>query len=206
MTTTEKIHLAAVIILAVVVAFLCFEIREWRMDVNAAKATQKSDNAAIAEREKQFEVVKAQLEKLRVTAKTPVSKIAGNLQQLLGLNHPVEVSSAPISGELATPQKEGDAVGTGKNLHPPLPDAPQPQIVLNHADSVALNNKLVACAECSANVTKLTGDLKDMTGERDKWRDAASGGSVWQRVKRASKWLLIGAAAGAAGGAIAARH
>ncbi len=60
------------------------------------------------------------------------------------------------------------------------------------------------CKACQAKLAASQSDLADergkgiaLTKERDSALRMANGGGVWRRVARASKWLLIGAAAGA---------
>jgi hypothetical protein len=60
------------------------------------------------------------------------------------------------------------------------------------------------CKACRAKLVTIQGDLSDerlkeaaLAKERDEAVRIARGGSVWQRIGRASKWMLIGAAAGA---------
>jgi len=60
------------------------------------------------------------------------------------------------------------------------------------------------CKTCQAKLTTAQSDLADEKGktailikERDNALRVARGGSIWRRIGRASKWILIGAAAGA---------
>jgi hypothetical protein len=63
----------------------------------------------------------------------------------------------------------------------------------------------IDCQACQAKLAAAQGDLTDerkktsaLTHERDDALRIARGGSTWRRIGRAAKWLLIGAAAGAA--------
>ena len=78
------------------------------------------------------------------------------------------------------------------------------QGVIPQQDLKPLYDFAVDCDACAARVKALQADLADEQGkskaltlERDNALRIARGGSIWRRVGRASKWLLIGAAAGA---------
>jgi type II secretory pathway pseudopilin PulG len=78
------------------------------------------------------------------------------------------------------------------------------QAVIPEQDLKPLYDFTVDCEACAAKLKAAQGDLADEQGkskaltlERDDALRIARGGSVWRRIGRASKWLLIGAAAGA---------
>jgi hypothetical protein len=196
MVIIDKLHLTGMVLLLAACAALFIVYRQWHADVEKAKAVQKSSEVAMAEREKQFQEQKGQLEQLRVTSKTPHARVVGNLSQLLGFPV-VETTSVPVSGQLATAQKEGGTVGTGIIPHPPLPDSPTANIVLSPTQQVDLTNRLVTCNECIVENAKLKKDVLSVTLERDAWIKAAKGGSFWQRFKRQAKAFGLGAVAGA---------
>ena len=73
------------------------------------------------------------------------------------------------------------------------------------ADSKPLYDYALACKACQAQLAPTQGDLRDekaktqaLGRERDAALRVARGGSVLQRVVRAAKWFVVGAAAGAA--------
>jgi hypothetical protein len=80
-----------------------------------------------------------------------------------------------------------------------------PNVVFDMSQAKLLNDTLNDCAICKLTVPKLQADLADsktqltaMTKERDDWKTAAHGGSVWARTKRAAKYIGIGILIGGA--------
>jgi hypothetical protein len=83
-------------------------------------------------------------------------------------------------------------------------DASKVQGVIAGADLKPLYDFALDCKICQAKLANSQSDLADEKGktailikERDNALRVARGGSIWQRIGRASKWMLIGAAAGA---------
>jgi len=80
---------------------------------------------------------------------------------------------------------------------------PQPAVIPVQ-DLKPLYDFTLDCKACQAKLTVAQSDLADertktaaLTKERDDALRIAKGGSVWRRIGRAAKWLIIGAAAGA---------
>jgi hypothetical protein len=83
--------------------------------------------------------------------------------------------------------------------------SPQTNAVIPAEDLKPLYDFTIDCKACQAKLAAAQGDLSDerkkttaLTHERDDALRIARGGSAWRRIARAAKWLLIGAAAGAA--------
>jgi len=170
-------------------------VHSWRMDIAKAKAKSDVDDKAIeqaaraeADRAKQYEAQLALLQSKRVTQKTPPAVIITRLQGL-------EPTMNMLPDQLIAPK----------------PDAPKVNLVLEPSQQVTLVNRLVECHECELDRGKLRGDIADigtkykaMTDERDQWKTAAQGGSLWTRIKRrawhfAEDVVIIEAARAAAG-------
>jgi hypothetical protein len=89
---------------------------------------------------------------------------------------------------------------------PTLPSGPPVQSVLvPEADFKAIRDAELTCQENSARLTacqSLQADAKQelalTAAQRDEWKTAAKGGSVWHRALGAAKWFAVGAASGAA--------
>ncbi len=90
---------------------------------------------------------------------------------------------------------------------PELPNSPSPKTnaVIPSEDLKPLYDFTLDCKACQAKLVAAQADLTDerkktaaLTHERDDALRIARGGSAWRRIGRAAKWLLIGAAAGAA--------
>lgn len=120
-------------------------------------------------------------------AQTP-QDVAALVASLMKLQNPVTIVQPP-----ATPE----------NPHP----APIAQV--STEDAPAVKKYVEVCEECKiklpaaeAQLTAserekqvLASQLIERTSERDTWRNAARGGSFWQRTKHAGKWGVIGGAA-----------
>jgi hypothetical protein len=90
---------------------------------------------------------------------------------------------------------------------PASPNSPSPQTnaVIPAEDLKPLYDFAIDCKACQAKLATAQADLTDerqkttaLTRERDDALHIARGGSLIRRIGRAAKWLLIGAAAGAA--------
>jgi hypothetical protein len=90
---------------------------------------------------------------------------------------------------------------------PATPNSPSPQTnaVIPSEDLKPLYDFTIDCKACQAKLSAAQSDFTDerqkttaLTRERDDALRIARGGSRWRRIGRAAKWLLIGAAAGAA--------
>jgi hypothetical protein len=96
--------------------------------------------------------------------------------------------------------------------NPELPNAPPTQsIVIPEADFKSIQNAQLTCQEGAAKLAtcQIIGDdakqqLKLTQDQRDEWKTAAKGGSIWHRALGAAKWFAVGAGAGA--GVYAATH
>src|SRR6202034_846933 len=97
----------------------------------------------------------------------------------------------PISFEPVAPGAKAAAPGD-------LPDA-----VIPAQDLKPLYDFGVACQECNVQLAAAQSDKADaatalaaMTKERDAAVTVAKGGSKWQHIKRAAKWMAIGVGVG----------
>ena len=91
-------------------------------------------------------------------------------------------------------------------IPPPTPEQPEPpaQATVPQSDLKPLYDYLQDCRACEASLTVTRDDLADertklaaLTVERDAAIRAARGGGFWSRLRRNTKWFVIGAAAGA---------
>jgi cytoskeletal protein RodZ len=134
----------------------------------------------------------AALEKSRQTPATATQLVSDASSLLPNLPVPLQVQTAP------------------KN--PALPDAPATQtVIIPEADFKSIRDAQVTCEENTARLAtcQTLGDaskqqLKLAEQQRDEWKTAASGGSIWHRALGAAKWFAVGAGAGA--GLYAATH
>ena len=137
-------------------------------------------------------------------------------------NAQLTVALASIAAEkhrVQTPQQAVDAI---PSLLPPLPlpvkillpdltqfpkqgEAAPASISIPQGDLKPLYDSLQDCRACALERDATKKDLADeqarftaLTHERDAAVAAAHGGSFWSRLKHATKWFVIGVAAGAA--------
>lgn len=146
------------------------------------------------------------------TVQSP-AQIVAELPKQMGLPAPITLQSAPQSvpaaeGAIATSQVNAAAGSTPAagepNRDPADLDASKIQGVIPGQDLKPLYNFVLDCQACQAKLAASQSDLVDeqgktkaLTKERDDALRVARGGSIWRRIARASKWMLIGAAAGA---------
>lgn len=182
--TLDKHHIALYLIALALLIGGGWILHEWVLDNEIAKIKSQAKDQVIAEaaareaqREKEFAAQVAEIRALKSTPKTTVEDVSKNIPKLFP--------------ELApTVQQHADTT-----IPPALVfDAPQAKL---------LNDRLADCRICDAERAKLKQDLADeqeklnaMTDERNTWRTAAKGGSLWTRTKRTIKWIAIGAAVG----------
>jgi DNA invertase Pin-like site-specific DNA recombinase len=94
---------------------------------------------------------------------------------------------------------------------PALPDSPVSQaVVIPVADFKSIRDAQITCQEDSAKLTACLASegseqqqLKLTEAQRDAWKTAARGGSLWHRTLGAVKWFAVGAGTGAAAYAVA---
>ncbi len=89
--------------------------------------------------------------------------------------------------------------------NPALPDAPSAQtVVIPEADFKSIRDAELTCEEdtaklaaCQTESAASQQQLKLTAQQRDEWKMAAKGGSLWHRALGAAKWFAIGAGTGA---------
>jgi hypothetical protein len=138
-------------------------------------------------REQQFQQQISDLMKLKSTPATTPQQIVERIPQYFPLLQPT----------LQQPTLPNGQPDTSK----------PPNVVFDMPQAKILNDTLNDCAVCKIQVPKLQADLTDnqtkltaMTAERDTWKKAARGGSVWSKVKRVAEVALISGLIGYAAG------
>ncbi len=127
----------------------------------------------------------ASLEKERQAPATATQLVSDASTLLPGLPAPLQVQTAPKD--------------------PKLPDAPPTQtVVIPEADFKSIQDAQVSCEENAAKLAACQTDgaeskqqLQLTEQQRDEWKTAAKGGSMWHRSLGAAKWFAVGAGAGA---------
>lgn len=197
MTPREKIGLA---IGAAVLTLLLWMFHSSSVEAEADKAKmeamlkQQGDVIAtlqksIDQRDAEAKAKNAAIDRQVASAATP-AQIASLIQQYVGMQKPITVN-------IPTPAPSAD----GKPS-PALPDAPS-TLLLNQDQAKQLLDFTASCKKCQNDLAKAEGDSADkdkqitaVKAERDAAVIVAKGGTKWQRVKRAGKWVLVGIAIG----------
>jgi len=163
-------------------AQLASELAATKQLLAAADAQQRDRDAQLAETLKSLAAEKQ-------SVITP-AQIIRELPSALGLPSPIVLQSSPA----ASPNTASTPSGK------PAPA----QAIIPAEDLKPLYDFTIDCKVCQAKLSTAQGNLADeqkktaaLTKERDDVVRMAKGGSVWRRIGRAAKWLLIGAAAGA---------
>ncbi len=221
MTLTLWIRVTAgIVVLAIITAIgvawraemhnraeLASELAATKTALEAAGARQRDRDARLAG-------TLAEIARQKRTEHSP-SEIVKDLPLQMHLPAAMKLQSASelqdtIPGGLAA---EESGPGVSSSGLPVVPDRRAPtadikasnvQAVIPGEDLKPMYDFALDCQACQAslavsrsNLADEQGKTKALTKERDAALRVARGGSVLQRVARASKWLLIGAAAGA---------
>lgn len=186
---------------AIAIALLADAWRTARHDSQQLAATLASQNTSIQQatdrekqRDSQLTAALATIQAQKQTVRTP-KQAAKQLPSVLPpLPLPVAINEPNLSGSLSP------AEPPSTTLSIPLPDL------------VPLYDNLQDCRSATLQVQTLQKDLTDeksrstsLQRERDAASAAAHGGTFLVRLKRATKWFLVGVAAGAAAAAVARR-
>ena len=191
MTAGHKITLILALALALGLAIAGFEWfsehdAKLRAETTSASA-QKDIDALKTQQQQTADMLREQiaaLERKKTQPATPQQIVLDASRLMPALPKPLEVQSVPVNAQ--------------------LPDGPKTQqVVIPVADLPAVRDFSVNCQEtvdkheaCTKNDTDLKQELALTGQQRDAWKKAAQGGSVWHRTVTAGKWLLVGAVAG----------
>jgi len=208
MTLKTYLHFA---VLAIPVILIISMLAVWRSErqaratleqqLSAAQQTLRALTVQQSTRDAAAKTQIATLERQKRTTKTPAD-ILRRLPDVLPLPKPLTIENP------AAPQSTNSA---SSSPAPAVSSRPTtPQIRVPSEDLKPLYDNAIACKECQLELAAVTADLKDerakssiLGKERDQALHVAKGGSVLHRVARAAKWLIVGAAVGAAASRLA---
>jgi ABC-type nickel/cobalt efflux system permease component RcnA len=192
-----------VVVLTASVFAVWQDVRRQQANLEAKlAATQQQLQAADVREETRKTQLQQQLAKIAQQEKKVQNpeQVIQALPNVLPLPKPLVIDDSVIaneSGEVKSPS------GERKNALPP-------KVQLPAEDLKPLYDYALACKACEAQLATAQADLKDektktqaLGRERDDALRVARGGSVLQRVARATKWFVIGAAAGVAAAKLA---
>jgi type II secretory pathway pseudopilin PulG len=212
MTLRVGIRVAAALIVVIALLAIYFawraEIRS-RAELAAEVNTAKQALTAVEERQQARDAkladTLAAIAAEKRTVQSP-AQIVKDLPNQIPLPVPIVIQNIP------SPEPGGSKVqGTSGQTSVVMPDKTSPvsndstkvQGVIAGPDLKPLYDFALDCKTCQAKLVAAQSDLTDEKGkstilikERDDALRVARGGSIWQRVGRATKWILIGAAAG----------
>lgn len=195
LSTRIKVEIAAAILGLVIVAILAgswLGSREDQIRLNATLEAQKSIIAAADKRQEEradaLKTALSEIEDLKKHVQTP-AQVVQALPQVLPLPQPITLSLPAALAAGAPPAAAGIQPGQSA--------------VIPAADLKPLFDFAADCKECKQKLSVAVQDkaddavkIKGLTRERDEAVAVAKGGTKWQRIKRAGKWFIIGAAAG----------
>jgi hypothetical protein len=202
MSVRSWLQLAGALVVVAVATNVYFGWRSVQRDQAALQEELKSAKQALAEskkrqdsRDEQLADVLKELARKKTAVQTP-TQVVQALPEVLPLPTPLTLEH----------NTQGSSPGGPK----PGVDVPAPKVALPAEDLKPLYDFAIECKGCKAELATANADLKDemlktaaLTKERDDAVKKAKGGSAWQRVRRAAKWFLIGAVAGAAAAKLA---
>jgi hypothetical protein len=178
-------------------------------ELAAAKEALDAADARRRDRDAKLAGTLAVIEAEKRTQQSP-AEIARSL--VLAMHLPAAVAIEPTSTSV-----QQDALVDTKGLKEAATGSKAEEVsgiqaMVPGQDLKPIHDFALDCQACQAKLLAAQSDLLDekvktktLTKERDDALHVARGGSVLVRIARASKWLLIGAAAGAAAGALASR-
>jgi len=186
-----QLAVLAILILFAVSVFVAWQdIRRQQSDLQAKLAgTQQQLQAADAREESRKAELQQQLARIaeQQRAVQNPQQVMQALPGVLPLPKPLMLEQEP-----ATSSTQGAAA------------APEPKVELPSEDLKPLYDYALTCKACQAQLSAAQAELQDdkakiqaLGRERDAALRVARGGSVLQRVVRAAKWFVVGAAAGA---------
>ena len=207
-----RVAAAVIVVIALVAIYVSWraEIRS-RAELAAELAAAKQALTAVEERQQARDAkladTLATIAAEKRTVRSP-AQIVRDLPNQIPLPVPIVIQNIP------NPNTTGSvAQGTGADRVSGMApddaasvsnDASKVQGVIAGPDLKPLYDFALDCKTCQAKLMTAQSDLADEKGktailikERDNALRVARGGSIWQRIGRASKWILIGAAAGA---------
>lgn len=179
-------------------AELAAELASTKQALQAAEARQQERDAKLADT-----LASIATQKRAVQSPAQIVK-AFPLQLPL----PLPITLQEVPGSAVAGQKTGnESAGSSAvsvDAAPGAGDLAKVQGVIPGPDLKPLYDFALDCQACQAKLAASQSDLTDeqgktkaLTKERDDALRVARGGSIWTRMGRAAKWMLIGAAAGA---------
>lgn len=204
LTTRVKLEIAGAVLAIVVSGIIGGSWLGAREEGIRLKATLDAQQQVIASSAKQAKDIQdAEVERDKVTAANVAALQAAAARQTTS----AEIA-AWLPKQIQTPQPITFTIPAATAQNP----TPSAIASIPQADLPVLRDEVTQCQVCAQKLSNAQSDLSSehekevlageqlsaMTKERDAAVTAAKGGSKWARIKRAAKWLAVGAGIGAA--------
>lgn len=216
MTKREKVFAA---LLVLVIVFLAIAGRAWLQERDArtkAEATQAAQQQVITAAQSKIDSAAADQKQTAAWLQQQLAALQAQKQQpptppQFVVDMQKAIPNLPQAPQVVTPAPVQQTVnGKTETVQPPaaveIPAADLPALQAYKLNCDATGLKLDACTKTGADLqVQLAGtetQLGAMTKERDSWKTAAKGGSIWSRVGRNLKCLAISGGAAYAGSRI----
>lgn len=204
MTSVQK-WIAGGIVAAILAAVAVLVGSAWLKEHDArlkAETVQQQNDARIQALQKQKDAnttqlaaTVKQLEAQRSVAATPQQIVIDAAKLIPGLPQPLQATTAPAAADSKTS-------GAGAST-----EAAQAQgVLIPAADLQAVKDYSITCQENSAKLVACVNNAalsaeqyKDVTAERDQYKAAVKGGTIWQRLGKKAKCLALSGGLSAAG-------
>ncbi len=193
-TMSRTLHIVVTAAALIAILFIADAWRSARRDSAQLTATLVSQKALIeqaAEREQQRNAQLATALASIAAEKRRVQTPQQALEAIPSVLPPLPLPLTILPPDLTQSLKQGDMTPAS--------------VAIPQSDLKPLYDSLQDCRACALERDAAKKDLLDerarvaaLTRERDAAVAAAHGGSFWSRLKHATKWFVIGAAAGAA--------
>ena len=193
MTIPEREKILAIAIPSVLlVGFLVFVGYGWMQEHDARLQAE----AQTGQQQKQIDGLKQQQAHAQDALTKKLATLLERSRQMPATATPVgerrnhAAAQSPVPLQVQTAPKD-----------PSLPDAPAAQtVIIPEADFKSIRDAQVTCEEDAAKLAtcQTVGDegkqqLQLTEQQRDEWKTAAKGGSLWHRALGAAKWFAVGA-------------
>jgi hypothetical protein len=203
MTIAQKVSLAGGVVLLIAAGF---GFTAWLQEHDDKLKAQSTVEA-------QKQVIDAASEQMRQHQEADKARDEATAKQLDAMQEIAAKAKTPQQIAQWIPQQIPMPQPITVNIPPATAENPKPNAIASipQVDLPILRDRLEKCNEDAVKITTCQADLKSrddqlksagdklagVEKERDGYKAAANGGTFWLRVKRAGKWLAIGAVGGA---------
>lgn len=190
---------------------------ELRSAMESTNKTIASAAGQQADRDVRLRTTLDEIGKLKASVKSPSQALAALPTVLPKLPEPIEITQPEglaQTGKSGSPERTIDApkqTQGATSMQNSAAANPSPaQLQIPQADLKPLYDAAQDCRACESQVATLNADLSDektqlvaVSQQRDAAIKTAKGGTFWTRTRRAAKWFVAGALAGAVAASVA---